>query len=116
MVDSMEELGFQVVVIRPKRMSNLDKFAKVVNRCSVMAEAHGAGLTNEVFLPDGAVVVQVVPLALDWSASNYFSAPASEMRLNYLEYMIEPKESSLWQTCGENDSVITDPASEISKG
>ncbi|KAK3199790.1 hypothetical protein Dsin_023205 [Dipteronia sinensis] len=72
MVDSMEELGFEVVVIRPSRMLNLDKFAEVVNRCSVMVGAHGAGLTNEMFLPDGAVVVQVVPLALDWPASNYY--------------------------------------------
>ncbi|KAK3199789.1 hypothetical protein Dsin_023204 [Dipteronia sinensis] len=38
------------------------------------------------------------------------------MRLNYLEYKIEPKESSLWETYGENDSVITDPGSVISKG
>ncbi|KAK1583858.1 hypothetical protein Q3G72_027670 [Acer saccharum] len=116
MVDSMEELGFEVVVIRPSRMLNLDKFAEVVNRCSVMVGAHGAGLTNEMFLPDGAVVVQVVPLALDWCASNYFSAPASEMGLHYLEYKIEPKESSLWETYGANDSVITDPGSVISKG
>ncbi|KAK0601309.1 hypothetical protein LWI29_023047 [Acer saccharum] len=116
MVDSMEELGFEVVVIRPSRMLNLDKFAEVVNRCSVMVGAHGAGLTNEMFLPDGAVVVQVVPLALDWCASNYFGAPASEMGLHYLEYKIEPKESSLWETYGANDSVITDPGSVISKG
>ncbi|KAK2639807.1 hypothetical protein Ddye_027602 [Dipteronia dyeriana] len=67
MADSMEELGFEVVVITPSRMLNLDKFTEVVNRCSVMVGAHGAGLTNEMFLPDGAVVVQVVPLALDLS-------------------------------------------------
>ncbi|KAK0602157.1 hypothetical protein LWI29_030915 [Acer saccharum] len=74
----------QNVVIKPNRMLSLDKFTEEVNKCNVMVGAHGAGLTNEVFLPDGAVVVQVVPLGLDWAASNYFGAPASEMGLNYL--------------------------------
>ncbi|KAK1582817.1 hypothetical protein Q3G72_018506 [Acer saccharum] len=58
-------------------MLSLDKFTEEVNKCNVMVGAHGAGLTNEVFLPDGAVVVQVVPLGLDWAASNYFGAPAN---------------------------------------
>ncbi|KAK1584074.1 hypothetical protein Q3G72_029604 [Acer saccharum] len=71
-----------------RRMLSLDKFTEEVNKCNVMVGVHGAGLMNEVFLPDGAVVVQVVPLGLDWAASNYFGAPA----------------------------IITDPASVISKG
>uniref|UniRef100_A0A2N9IG88 Glycosyltransferase 61 catalytic domain-containing protein n=1 Tax=Fagus sylvatica TaxID=28930 RepID=A0A2N9IG88_FAGSY len=79
MVDMMEELGFQVVVATPNRMSNLDKFAEELNSCSVMVGAHGAGLTNAVFLPAGAVMVQVVPLGLDWASTNYFGGPASEM-------------------------------------
>ncbi|KAL5737570.1 hypothetical protein ACOSP7_030331 [Xanthoceras sorbifolium] len=116
MVALMEELGFEVVVIRPKRMSNLDNFVEVVNTCSVMVGAHGAGITNEVFLPDGAVVVQVVPLALEWPSTYYFGAPASEMRLHYLEYKIEPQESSLLETYGKNHSVITNPESVLSKG
>uniref|UniRef100_A0A2N9IL12 Glycosyltransferase 61 catalytic domain-containing protein n=1 Tax=Fagus sylvatica TaxID=28930 RepID=A0A2N9IL12_FAGSY len=50
-VDMMEELGFQVDVATPNRMSNLEKFAEELNSCSVMVGAHGAGLTNAVFLP-----------------------------------------------------------------
>uniref|UniRef100_A0A2N9I6S7 Uncharacterized protein n=1 Tax=Fagus sylvatica TaxID=28930 RepID=A0A2N9I6S7_FAGSY len=42
----------------------LGKFAEELNSCSVMVGAHGAGLTNAVFLPAGAVMVQVVPLGL----------------------------------------------------
>ncbi|KAL0000761.1 hypothetical protein SO802_014542 [Lithocarpus litseifolius] len=41
MVDMMEELGFEVVVAMRNRMSNLDKFAEVLNSCSVMVGAHG---------------------------------------------------------------------------
>ncbi|TXG67507.1 hypothetical protein EZV62_008782 [Acer yangbiense] len=64
MVALMEEIGFEVVVVRPSGMSNLAKFTRVVNTCSVMVGAHGAGLTNEVFLPSGAVMVQVVLLGV----------------------------------------------------
>ncbi|KAJ4725143.1 Glycosyltransferase family 61 protein [Melia azedarach] len=95
MVAMLVELGFQVVVTRPERMSNLNKFAKLLNSCSVLVGAHGAGLTNEVFLPSGAVVLQVVPLGLEWASTNYFSAPARGMGVQYLEYKIEPEESSV---------------------
>ncbi|KAH7544420.1 hypothetical protein ACOSP7_030334 [Xanthoceras sorbifolium] len=116
MVVMMEELGFEVVRPRPNRMSNLDKFAEVVNSCSVMVGAHGAGLTNELFLPAGAVVVQLVPLGLEWASTYYFSVPASEMGVNYLEYKIEPEESSLVETYGREHPIVTDPASMSAKG
>ncbi|XP_021287398.1 uncharacterized protein LOC110418903 [Herrania umbratica] len=116
MVEMMEELGFQVIRAEPGRMSNLDKFAGVVNSCSVMVGAHGAGLTNEIFLPTGAVMVQVVPLANEWVAANYFGEPAKEMGVQYLEYKIEPEESSLFDAYGRDHPVITDPESIISKG
>ncbi|KAK6229767.1 Glycosyltransferase 61 - like 8 [Theobroma cacao] len=116
MVEMMEELGFQVIRAEPGRMSNLDKFAGVVNSCSVMVGAHGAGLTNEIFLPTGAVMVQVVPLANEWAAANYFGEPAKEMGVQYLEYKIEPEESSLFDAYGRDHPVITDPESVISKG
>ncbi|XVF03807.1 hypothetical protein REPUB_Repub05bG0024700 [Reevesia pubescens] len=116
MVEMMEELGFQVTRAEPGRISNLDKFAEVVNSCSVMVGAHGAGLTNEIFLPTGAVMIQVVPLANEWAATNYFGEPAKEMGVRYLEYKIEPEESSLINTYSRDHPVITDPESVISKG
>jgi protein O-GlcNAc transferase len=116
MVDMMEELGFQVVVATPNRMSNLDKFAEELNSCSVMVGAHGAGLTNAVFLPAGAVMVQVVPLGLDWASTNYYGGPASEMGLHYVEYKIEPEESSLFKEYGPDHPVIVDPKSIFLKG
>nr|XP_043628662.1 alpha-1,3-arabinosyltransferase XAT2-like [Erigeron canadensis] len=117
MVDMMEDLGFEVLVVRSnKKMSNLDKFAKVVNTASVLVGTHGAGLTNQVFLPSGAVVVQVVPLALEWPSSVYFGGPAVGMGLHYLDYKIGPDESSLIESYPRSDPVISDPGSVFAKG
>ncbi|KAI9186398.1 hypothetical protein LWI28_016840 [Acer negundo] len=116
MVVMMEELGFEVIRPRPNRMSNLGKFAEEVNSCSVMVGAHGAGLTNEMFLPAGAVAVQLVPLGLDWASTYYFGIPAIEMGVNYLEYKIEPEESSLLETYGRNHPIVNDPESIYAKG
>ncbi|KAJ0044599.1 hypothetical protein Pint_05449 [Pistacia integerrima] len=116
MVVMMEELGFEVVVTRPNRMSNLNKFSELLNSCSVLVGAHGAGMTNEVFLPEGAVAVQVVPLGLDWASTNYFGEPARELGVKYLEYKIEPEESTLFQTYGKDHVVVTDPQSILAKG
>ncbi|KAL5735871.1 hypothetical protein ACOSQ2_030659 [Xanthoceras sorbifolium] len=107
----MEEVGFEVVLVRPSGMSDLTKFARVVNTCSVMVGVHGAGLTNEVFLPSGAVVVQVVLLGLEWPSTHYYGDPTSDMGLNYLEYKIEPEESNLFKKYGRDHPVIKDPES-----
>ncbi|KAG5546576.1 hypothetical protein RHGRI_018672 [Rhododendron griersonianum] len=116
MVTMMKALGFRVVVARPHMMSNLDKFAQVVNSCSVMVGAHGAGLTNAMFLPQGAVLVQVVPLGLRWLSARYFGGPAKEMGLKYVEYRVEPVESSLLTLYDQDHPVITNPASIFLEG
>ncbi|KAI3703815.1 hypothetical protein L1987_74010 [Smallanthus sonchifolius] len=116
-VDMMEELGFDVVVVRSvKKMSNLERFAKLVSTCSVLVGAHGAGLTNLVFLPAGAVVVQVVPLGVEWGSTVYFGEPAVRMGLHYLDYKIGPDESSLIDSYRRDDPVISDPMSVFAKG
>ncbi|KAH7861429.1 hypothetical protein Vadar_026077 [Vaccinium darrowii] len=111
MVTMMKELGFRVVVPKPDMMANLDKFAELLNSCSVLVGAHGAGLTNEIFLPEGAVMVQVVGLDLDWASGAYYGEPAIEMGLNYIKYKIEPEESSLISLYGRDDPIVADPAS-----
>ncbi|PON91920.1 Glycosyltransferase [Trema orientale] len=83
---------------------------------SVMVGAHGAGLTNAVFLPAGAVVVQVVPLGLDWASRTYYGGPVAEMEVKHLEYKIEPEESSLLTVYGPDHPVITDPMSILLEG
>ncbi|XP_040987889.1 alpha-1,3-arabinosyltransferase XAT3-like [Juglans microcarpa x Juglans regia] len=116
MVGIIEELGFQAIVAKPNRMSNMDKFARVINSCSVMVGAHGAGLANAVFLPAGAVMVQVVPLGLDWASKAYYGDPAGEMGVHYMEYKIEPEESSLFKEYGPHHPVIADPMSIFLQG
>lgn len=104
MVGLMEDLGFQVIITPPYNMSSLDKFAQVVNSCSVMVGAHGAGLANSVLLPAGAVMVQVVPLGLDWASAAYYGDPA------------EAEESSLFDLYGRDHPIIADPQSIHLKG
>ncbi|KAL3508457.1 hypothetical protein ACH5RR_027858 [Cinchona calisaya] len=110
-VKMMEELGFQVVIVTPDMMSYFDEFAHMVNSFSVMVGVHGAGLTNELFLPNEAVMIQVVPLALDWPGNAYYGAPAKRMGLQYLEYKIELEESTLYDLYPSDHPVIADPES-----
>lgn len=63
-------------------VSNLDKFAGVLNSCNVFVGAHGAGMTNELFLSIGAVVIQAVPLALEWASTTYFEEPGLRASLS----------------------------------
>ncbi|KAL9147317.1 hypothetical protein ABFS82_13G166100 [Erythranthe guttata] len=116
MVNMMKRLGFRVVIAREDEAADLDKFAATVNSCGVLVGAHGAGLTNELFLPAGAVVVQVEPLGLEWASSRYYGDPARAMGLRYLRYEIEPEESSLVEMYGRHHSVVTDPESVYAKG
>lgn len=117
MVGMMRDLGFDVVVAtKPNRMSNLNKFSRVVNSCSVLLGSHGAGLANELFLPDGGVMVQIDLLGLEWGSAHFYGNPAEAMRLHYLRYKIEPEESTLSDIYGRNHTVITDPDSIFAKG
>ncbi|KAM7250758.1 hypothetical protein ACFE04_022641 [Oxalis oulophora] len=116
LVVMMKELGFGVVMSTPNKTSNLENFSQIVNSCSVIVGIHGAGLTNEMFLPSGAVLVQVVPLRLQWASTNYYGMPSGKMGIKYLEYQIEPEESSLYEQYGKKHPVITDPTSIEKKG
>nr|XP_027061105.1 protein O-linked-mannose beta-1,4-N-acetylglucosaminyltransferase 2-like [Coffea arabica]XP_027061182.1 protein O-linked-mannose beta-1,4-N-acetylglucosaminyltransferase 2-like [Coffea arabica] len=115
-VKLMEELGFRVVPATLDMMMNFEEFAHIVNNCSVIIGVHGAGLTNELFLPNGAVVIQVVPLGLDWPGNACFGGPAVDMGLQYLEYKIEPQESSLYDLYAPDHPVIADPESMKAQG
>ncbi|KAL8469910.1 hypothetical protein ACS0TY_032687 [Phlomoides rotata] len=110
-VAMMEGLGFRVVVVRrAKVIANLEVFSSMINACSVLLGAHGAGLTNEVFLPDGAVMVQLDLIGLEWAARTYYGDPARGMRVKYLRYRIEAEESSLMKVFGsKNHTAIVNP-------
>ncbi|KAK4395777.1 Alpha-1,3-arabinosyltransferase XAT3 [Sesamum angolense] len=87
-------LGFEVVL--RQMVWNVSLVAQLVNSFDVMVGVHGAGLTNMVFLPENAVVVQIVPLGLDYIARTCFQMPAENMKLRYLDYKVTLNESSLF--------------------
>lgn len=110
---AVTELGYEVVVSEPSRQdaAGLASFARLVNSCDVLVGVHGAGLANLVFLPPGAVLVQVVPLGgLDALAAEDFGAPARDAGLQYVHYAIAVAESTLAGRYPRDHRVLRDPA------
>lgn len=102
------KLGFKVIVTEPDM--NLKKVAEVVNSCDVVMGVHGAGLTNILFLPENAVLIQIVPFGgADWLCTNFFGEPSKDMDLKYLEYKISLEESTLIQQYPKDHVVLRDP-------
>lgn len=117
MIAMMHEVGFEVAVVRGSKVaSNLTRMARLVNSCSVIVGVHGAGLTNDVFMARGGVVVQVEPLGTEWISKVMFGDTARAMGLHHLRYKIEEEESSLVKLYGRNSSVVTDPGSVYRDG
>jgi protein O-mannose beta-1,4-N-acetylglucosaminyltransferase len=108
-VRGARKVGFEVVVSEGGH--EVAPFAEVANGCDAMVGVHGAGLTNMVFLPRGAVVIQVVPLGPMEFVASYFRGPSRDMGLRYLEYRIAPEESTLLDKYPRDDPVIADPGS-----
>ncbi|CAO2160829.1 unnamed protein product [Urochloa humidicola] len=102
--------GYEVVVGEPSRARDLAPFARVVNSCDVLVGVHGAGLANLVFLPAGAVVVQVVPLGgMDAMAAEDFGVPARDAGLRYVHYGVAVEESTLARRYPRDHRVLRDP-------
>ncbi|CAI0450698.1 unnamed protein product [Linum tenue] len=108
------KLGYQVTVAEPDR--NISKSAEIMNSCDVVMGVHGAGLTNVVFVPDNAVLIQVVPLGAEWVSKTYFREPSADMKVRYLEYKIRREESSLREQYPPDDVVFTKPWSFAKQG
>lgn len=114
-VKMAERLGFDVIMTEAN--SKVAPFAQLVNSCDVMMGVHGAGLTNIVFLPEKAVFIQIVPLGkMEWLANTDFGQPAKDMNLNYIEYKIGEKESSLSEQYPRDHQVFRDPNAIIKQG
>lgn len=105
--DVARGLGFEVVV--SEIVQNMSIVAKFVNSFDAIMGVHGAGLTNMIFLPDNAVVIEIVPFGLENLATPYFKIPAKDMRLRYLEYMVSLNESSLLGRYSSDSEVYTNP-------
>ncbi|KAL6524360.1 hypothetical protein OROHE_016031 [Orobanche hederae] len=112
--DTARFLGFDVVV--SEIVHNVSVVASFVNSFDVMMGVHGAGLTNMVFLPDEAVVIEIIPFGLDLLAKDYFQSPAREMGMSYLEYKVDLNESSLLGKYPHDSEVYTHPGKLQKKG
>ncbi|XP_057770515.1 alpha-1,3-arabinosyltransferase XAT3-like [Salvia miltiorrhiza] len=105
-------MGFEVVVADAGRSTEMWRVAEAVNSCDVLVGVHGAGLTNMVFLPDKAVVIQILPFGdVEWYAATDFGNPAPGMNLRYMEYKISRSESSLTGDYPTDHHVLTNPES-----
>ncbi|MCL7039622.1 hypothetical protein MKW94_015359 [Papaver nudicaule] len=116
-VNMAKSLGYEVIVAEPGSGMNYSSFAEVVSTCDVMLGVHGAGLTNIVFLPINAILIQVVPLGgLEWACRTDFGEPALHMKLRYLEYKISEQESSLIEQYPLDHAVFKDSRSITKQG
>ncbi|KAL5220645.1 hypothetical protein ABZP36_025358 [Zizania latifolia] len=111
-VRAAERVGFEVVIGDPPFNVDVGEFAREVNRADVLMGVHGAGLTNSVFLPTGAVFIQVVPYGrMEHIGKVDFGDPAEDMRLKYIAYSAGVDESTLVDTLGRDHPAVRDPES-----
>ncbi|KAJ1260941.1 hypothetical protein BS78_10G270200 [Paspalum vaginatum] len=82
----------------------------LVNSFDAMVAVHGSGLTNLVFLPMNAVVVQVVPLGrMEGLAMDEYGVPPRDMNMRYIQYNITAEESTLSEVYPRAHPVLLDP-------
>ncbi|GJM99767.1 hypothetical protein PR202_ga16897 [Eleusine coracana subsp. coracana] len=112
-----EELGFEVVIDEANVSSDISRFARVVNSVDVMMGVHGAGLTNCVFLPQNATLIQIVPWGgLEWVSRTDFGNPSELMGLRYKQYSISIDESSLTDQYPRDHEIFKNPISFHKRG
>uniref|UniRef100_A0ACD5ZDU8 Uncharacterized protein n=1 Tax=Avena sativa TaxID=4498 RepID=A0ACD5ZDU8_AVESA len=126
-VAAAEEVGFEVtasdLMTPPRKEGEAAAKAKddggqarmadasaTVNSFDAMLAVHGSGLTNLVFLPMNAVVVQVVPLGrMEKLAMDEYGVPPRDMNMRYIQYNITAEESTLSDLYPRSHPVFLDP-------
>ncbi|CAL9779459.1 unnamed protein product [Musa acuminata subsp. burmannicoides] len=109
-VQMAAEVGYEVAITEAD--PDVSKFSRIVNSCDVLMGVHGSALTNMIFLPTDAVVIQVVPWGnMDWAAGHHFRDPSKQMKLKYLEYSINEEETTLSELYPRDHAVFKDPLS-----
>ncbi|WOL09471.1 hypothetical protein Cni_G18224 [Canna indica] len=111
-MSTLEGIGLELITAGPEEAKNLSGFAKMVNSVDVLIGVHGAGLTNMLFLPANATLVQIVPCCGLKAGCRYlFADPAPDMGIRYVDYEIRDEESSLIELYPRDDAVFKDPLS-----
>ena len=90
-------------------MTSMHKAYELIHSGHAMIGIHGAALIHTIFLRLGSVFMQVVPLGTEWVAEVCYARLASNVGSEYMEYRIEPEESSLLEKYSKDDLVIRDP-------
>ncbi|KAF3337544.1 EGF domain-specific O-linked N-acetylglucosamine transferase-like protein [Carex littledalei] len=117
MIGAAEKLGFEVKTAEADMHTDPPTFARLVNSVDVMLGVHGAGLTNMVFLPVGAVVIQFVPYGnLEWLTKETFKDPAPDMGIHYMDYFVQLNESTLSEQYPKDHPVLKDPTAVHTQG
>ncbi|KAL5222515.1 hypothetical protein ABZP36_027228 [Zizania latifolia] len=112
-----EEVGFEAVVSESDVGNDISRVGGLINSCDALLGVHGAGLTNMMFLPPGATMVQVVPWGgLQWIARMDYGEPAEAMGLKYIQYDIAVSESSLKDKYPAGDEIFTNPTALHKRG
>ncbi|EEF50795.1 glycosyltransferase, putative [Ricinus communis] len=109
LIEMSKELGFDVIIFEPKANTSLQESYVLVNSSHAMIGVHGAALTHSLFLRPGSVLVQVVPIGLEWASDAFFGRVGRGLKLEYVEYKIGVEESSLVGTYGSDSLLLTDP-------
>ncbi|KAJ3692394.1 hypothetical protein LUZ60_012744 [Juncus effusus] len=116
-VHAAEHVGFEVLTAEPQFLENMEEFSKKVDSCDVLFGAHGAGLTNMLFLRTNAILFQVVTWGnMKWACDAFYNDPARELKLRVAEYNITAEETTLCEKYGKDSVVITDPGQVYKEG
>lgn len=109
-------IGFQVKIIIPAPEIPLTEIHHILSTSDVMVTVNGAAMTHFFFTRPGTVLIQIVPLGLNEAGDKFCGQPAKMFGLEYVEYRIIPKESSLSKEYGPNTAIISNPMKINRKG
>lgn len=115
-VQAAEAVGFEVAVFTPSPSTSLREAYRLINGSHVLVGVHGAALTHLYFLRPKAVMIQVVPLGLEWAAEVCYGAAARRMGVEYMDYKVRVEESSLLEKYDRDDMVLKNPDAVSRKG
>ncbi|KAL8142326.1 hypothetical protein V2J09_015358 [Rumex salicifolius] len=102
------EVGFDVVIYSPTKRYPLCDAYNLISKSHALIGVHGAGMTHMLFLRQGSVSVQVLPLGLEWVGRLLFGQPARDLGLEYIEYKIGYNESSLSMKYEKGSHILKD--------
>jgi len=102
LVEAAQALGMEVQLVALERMPLYDQM-RALRRTTVLVGIHGSGLTNGMFLPKGAAMIQLMPHGV-YRGGSFFSKPAASAGAQYMEWTNPDASASAfhWEFMGED--------------